>query len=234
VDNNQPANTQIPQQVDTGKTNSTFIALIAFLLVALGSFFLGQHINIANIPNNIPKAEENSTTSELITKTQTNPINPSPVATTMQLNENIAQTYTDTDTSFSLSYPKGWTLKKTYGKNIVKQAPTDVVSGIEIDSQGNSATFVVNVIDGKGAGTITQWWQTGGHLAFNTTQPNYSFKGIDAIKVSSTPGGNPPTRVEDETYFLSKGQIYFLSMQYTPYNMDSSLVNIYNSFSVSQ
>lgn len=142
--------------------------------------------------------------------------------------------YTDADIPFTVTYPYGWILKKTYGKNIQKQAPTDVVTGIEIDSQNSLSTFVVNLIDPKLAPSITDWWKKGSHVALDMTQPNFSFRGIDAIKVSGTPGGNPPARVQDEVYFLNNGFVYFISMQYTPYSIDKDLIDIYNNFQLSQ
>lgn len=141
--------------------------------------------------------------------------------------------YTDTDIPFSVTYPLNWTLKKTYGKGIQKLAPTDVVSGIEIDSRSD-LTFVVNVIDKKQATSLMDWWKTGSHPVLNISQPNFSFRGIDAVKVSETPGGNPPARVGDEVYFLWKGNIYMLSMQYTPYSIDTDLVAIYNTLQLPQ
>ncbi len=149
--------------------------------------------------------------------------------TTAKLAENSMINYTDADIAFNLMYPKTWILKKTYGKTVGNTSNT-VLSGIQLTDQTNSDTFVVNVIDAKSATNIMQWWPTGSHEAFTATTPNFSFKGKDAIKFSSTPGGNPPARVQDEVYFLSGGKVYFLSMQYPPYYINLDLINIYNSF----
>lgn len=207
-----------------------FLCFFVFLLGAVGGYLLGRHTNTQVV---MTHTSSNATEKEEIS-VPTVTVIPSAPAASEKLEENTPQQYTDTDIPFSLSYPKNWILKKTYGKGISKLAPASVLSGIELDNPDKTATFVVNVIDGKNANTIASWWQTGSHVAFTTTQPNFSFKGQDAIKVSSTPGGNPVARVQDETYFLWKGNVYFLSMQYTPYVLTPDLVTIYNSFAFPQ
>ncbi len=220
-------NTPMPEPKHS-KSPSVVIALIVLILVVLlssGTYVLGlRRVTVSPI-------------ARLVIPTPTNIPTPTPVmyaAPTIEVSSPEASMtkYIDTDVPFTIMYPKSWTLKKTYGKGIQKSAPTDVVTAIEVGNGGS--TFVIDLIDPKSATSIVNWWKTGSHTAMDVTQPNFSFRGLDAIKVSSTPGGNPPARVQDETYFLYKGYVYFLSMQYNPYAIDTDLVNIYNSMLLAQ
>lgn len=224
----QPTVAPQPEKKKNKSVLFIFLVLCIVVLASVGSFILGQLTHSTVVPKG-----SGAVTKEVVQDITPTAI-PSVEVTTQNVQQSLITQYSDTDIPFSLSYPKNWVMKKTYGKSITKTAPTDVLSGIELDNPQHTVTFVVNVINGKNASSIVSWWQTSGHTTFNTTQPNFSFKGIDAIKVSSTPGGNPPSRVQDETYFLWKGNVYFLSMQYTPYAIDPDAVNIYNSFTPAQ
>lgn len=207
------------------------LILLTILILATtstASYLLG-------VKRELPIRTTNTTVMQNPTPTGV-PTQPSPTMTNIQpLNANESFiAYTDTDVPFVVRYPKSWKITKTYGKGINKLAPTDVITGIQVDEPNNLATFVVNVIDAKNASSILDWWKTGGHAAFSISQPNFSFHGVEAIKVSSTPGGNPPARVQDETYFLWKGKVYFISMQYTPFELNVDLVSIYNDFGLPQ
>ncbi len=219
--------TQVPAPKQN-KFPGVLIALLILVIVILfsaGTYVLGlKRVTVSPI-------------ARLVIPTPTSMPTPTPVmyaAPTIEVSSPEASLtkYTDKDIPFTIMYPKNWTLKKTYGKGIEKLAPTDVVTGIEVGNGGS--TFVINLINPKSATSIVSWWKTGSHTAMDATQPNFSFRGLDAIKVSSTPGGNPPARVQDETYFLYKGYVYFLSMQYNPYAIDTDLVNIYNSILLAQ
>lgn len=231
MDNNiqpaQPVQQQMPEKKKSGKILPAIFAFFVLILVALGGFVLGANQSKVNTK---PQSEQSMTEATRTPNPTSVEVTTMPSSQPQKIMESTLQNYTDSDIPFTLSYPKTWTLKKTYGKEISKAAPTNVLSGIEIKDPINTAIFVINVIDAKNATSIANWWQTGSHTTFNATQANFSFKGMDAIKVSSTPGGNPVARVQDETYFLWKGNVYFLSMQYTPYNFNPDLVNIYNSF----
>lgn len=140
--------------------------------------------------------------------------------------------YKDAEILYSVSYPSGWTLKRTYGKDISKIAPTDVLSGIQIDNPSSTNTFVLNVIDKKDTSSLVGWWNKyspSRSINEPLTKANFSFKGQDAIKKSYTPGGNPPSRVGDEIYLLWNGYIYFFSWNYSPGTSDADLQAIANS-----
>lgn len=224
-----PIQTQIPTSKHILKKALLIVLIFCIVVgVSYGGFVLGQQQKTTTAKN------ETSMAKPTVTVQPTN-IMPTVAAqiTPAKLAENPMVNYTDSDIPFTLMYPKNWILKKTYGK-AVGNTSNNVLSGIQLTDPTNTDTFVVNVIDAKNANSIVQWWQTGSHESFSATAPNFSFKGKDAIKLSSTPGGNPPARVQDETYFLSNGKVYFLSMQYTPFYINLDLVSIYNSFFVSQ
>jgi hypothetical protein len=219
-----------PQNAPSMGSRSKFLiafASVSILLIASsGSYFLGQqHVTVRDVSMTDVVATPTATPTAL--PSTTTEVRPGDVPT----DTNVV--YTDTDVPFTFYYPKSWTLKKTYGKGISKLAPTDVLSGVQVDGNVTS-TFGVNVIDSKGAKTIAEWWKTGSHSGSAVSEPNFWFRGVEAIKISYTPGGNPPSRVGDQIYFLWKGKVYFISMQYNPYDMDLDLVGIYNTFALPQ
>lgn len=135
----------------------------------------------------------------------TQPLTPTPTT--------ALQRYTDTYFGYSLSYPNSWLLRRTYGPDIQKQAPTDVKSGIDLtnnltsNSQTNTqATIVMNVLARHNVSDIQSWIsQYDLNYPKDATKQTISFNGLQAIKYSNFMESNHPT---EYLYFLSGNYAY--------------------------
>jgi hypothetical protein len=122
----------------------------------------------------------------------------------------LDKTYKDTEYNYSISYPAGWLFRRTYGKDIQKQAPTDILSGIDLhnnaDSTANIATVVVNLLDAHGM-TDIQEWITKYDLNYpkNGTKSTTTFQGKNSVKYVYS---NNNDRAYEALYFISGNYAY--------------------------
>lgn len=143
-------------------------------------------------------------------------------------------TYTDKYFGYSLSYPKTWIFRRTYGPDMQKGAPTDILSGIDLTyntGAGNNimtqATIVVNMLDSHGL-TDVQTWISQYDLNYpkNATKTHTTFNNLPAIQYGNFMESDHPT---EYIYFISGKYMYRL-MYWEDAGISDSTRAIVNSF----
>ncbi len=121
----------------------------------------------------------------------------------------LNKTYEDKDFGYSISYSKDWIFRHTYGQDIEKLAPTDILSGIDLH-QGTQdytqASIVINLLDAHGLADIKEWI-TKYDLNYpkNSTKNTTTFKQLTAINYRYQ---NSPERQNEALYFISGTYAY--------------------------
>ncbi len=71
----------------------------------------------------------------------------------------LTKSYKDKDYGYSISYPKEWSFRRTYGDDIKKPGIEDIMSGIDIhnDESRLNISIVANVLDSHGMTDIDAW-----------------------------------------------------------------------------
>lgn len=143
-----------------------------------------------------------------------------------------SKTYKDSEIGYQITYPESYKFTKTYGKDIAKLAPTDVVSGIQLDKPYFLATIVLNVINKKDATSLLDWWNkySTDRSTEKLYQTNYTFKNISSIKKSQSATHNGRNKIIDHIYFLWKDKIWLVSLEYYEEdNTSTELMQVANS-----
>lgn len=144
----------------------------------------------------------------------------------------VSKTYKDSEIGYEITYPESYKFTKTYGKDIAKLAPTDVINGIQLDKPYYVATLVLNVINKKDATSLLDWWNkySPNRTEEKLYQTNYTFKSISAIKKTSSATQDGRNKVIDHIYFLWKDKIWLVSLEYYEEdNTSTELTQVANS-----
>lgn len=122
-------------------------------------------------------------------------------------------TYTDNYFGYKISYPDGWIFRRTYGPDISKLAPTDVLSGFDIHynilvngQETTQATIVMNMLDAHGMTDIEKWIdQYDLNYPKQATRTSITFKGYATLKYTDETN---PQRATEYLYFIAGKYAY--------------------------
>lgn len=99
-------------------------------------------------------------------------------------------TYSDKDAAYTVQYPGGWTLRKTYGAS-VNNTGNYRVSGIDITTNLSvGSTVVINIIDPKDK-TFEEWVKLYSGETNAPTIPNATYKNVQAYRFEFPKEGRP-------------------------------------------
>lgn len=129
-------------------------------------------------------------------------------------NSEFKEYYVDSEYGYQISYPSFWEFRKTYGQDAVKQAPTDILSGIDLHYpalKAQAATIVVTVFDAKGETTPQQWIQTYEKSVSNGEKSISMLKGHETVEYLFL---DVNTSMQVRTiYFISGQFLYKITMK---------------------
>jgi|GEM_PF-889017 len=161
------------------------------------------------------------------------------IISTYQVNEQTSpsvdatnwQTYTDQYFNYQIKYDDGWKLRKTYGPDVDKLAPTDIVSGVDLhfyEGDYFHANVGINLLESKGEKDINNWI-----TKYDLNYPKeaavkqVSFNGVDANEYTYQTGNS---RVSKVLYFIKNDyayKIWFWGDNQDYFNKTKSLVETF-------
>lgn len=201
--------------------------LTAGLAIAYGGFYFGQRTS--KVPSSYP----------------TPSVHPSPAATATPTPEGLdimnptlmpdTKRYTDATYGYRVDYPTtGWIFRRTYGPDIQKLAPTDILSGFDLTYNAlingqpmTQATIVVNVLDSHDYTDIEKWIDAYDlNYPKNADKSNTTFQGYAALKYVDRDSAQKAT---EYLYFLAGKYAYRITYWEQPVIRNATR-DIVNSF----
>jgi hypothetical protein len=212
--NTQPqANPQTPDE-PAPKSRLLILAIIAGgVLLIIGGFIIYQQLFNKLTPVSLFKDQSNSSLSDSMARearsdsttaqselliTSPTPISspieepspllsptPSPLSSPSP-SPHFDHLYQNSDFGYQIGYNNDWRLRETYGPNIEKQAPTDILSGIDLHLyQGDYfyANVGVNLLSAHGLTDIDEWIEKYDlNYPKQSTMEKVSFNQVEANK----------------------------------------------------
>lgn len=191
------------------------------LAIAFGGYYYGQKTT-------------KPTTSLYPSPTVVSPAPSTPLASPTAAMKDSTTLYTDKYFGYTISYPEGWYFRRTYGPDISKLAPTDVLSGFDITyniivagQTTTQATIVMNMLDSHNYTDVQKWID-----AYDLNYPK------NAIKTQTTFRNYPTLKYTDETnpqrateylYFIAGKYVYRITYVEDPVIRNATR-DIVNSF----
>lgn len=141
-----------------------------------------------------------------------------------------AKTYIDSDLGYSITYPSSWTFRRTYGKDIPKEAlENDILDGFDLNFPAttyNDLSFAGVVLDAHGLTDIQEWIDKyDPNYPKNSIKKSINFNGRKAIKFSFINFGKSGEYI----YFINGNYIYRL-MYWQEDSISETLHEVVNSF----
>lgn len=223
----QPINSQ--QNMMASSPNMGKVVIVSLGVLCLGlaiaytGFYLGQRSispSSRDLSSISPSVSLSPTTAATVSATPTiSPIKP---------------TYADISFGYTISYPTGWIFRRTYGPDIKKLAPTDILSGFDLTyntivngQTTTQATIVMNMLDSHGYTDIEKWIDAYDlNYPKSATRSSISFHGYSALKY--TDDTNPQSATE-YIYFLTGKYAYRITYAESPVIRNATR-DIVNSF----